>query len=430
MKKINIITLGCSKNIVDSERLAMQLQQGGYLLLHNSPQPARITIINTCGFINDAKEEAIDTILQCVQAKQRGEIEQLFVMGCLVQRYADALRKEIPEVDEYFGVNSFAAILQQLNAAQRDALHTQRLISTPQHYAYLKVAEGCNWHCGYCAIPLIRGKYVSTPLPDLLQEATSLAGQGVRELMLVAQDLTYYGLDLYHKRSIAPLVHSLSQIEGIEWLRLHYGYPTQFPRDLIDEMHDNPKVCKYLDIPFQHINDGVLQRMQRGHSQKDILNLIETLRRRCPDVALRTTLLVGYPNEDEAAFEELLRFVQDVRFERLGVFAYSEEDGTHAATHYADNVPAAEKQRRCDEVMRLQSRISAQLNEAKVGKTFRVIADRIEGKYTIARTQYDSPEVDGEVLIADTSLQAGAFYQVTITSANEFDLFGELRVEN
>ncbi|GHT72510.1 ribosomal protein S12 methylthiotransferase RimO [Bacteroidia bacterium] len=427
MKKINIITLGCSKNVVDSERMALQLKHNGYLVQHNSNESAHIVIINTCGFINDAKQEAIDTILQYAQAKQQGAVEQLFVVGCLSQRYADVLRTEIPEVDEYFGTNSIEQVLQKLNGACRSALLSERLTSTPQHYAYLKIAEGCNWHCSYCAIPLIRGKFVSTPLPQLLHEAEFLAQQGVKELILVAQDLTYYGLDIYQKRELARLLQSLSRIDGIQWLRLHYAYPSAFPLDVLDEMQHNPKICHYLDIPFQHISDNVLKKMRREHSQKDILALIADLRQRVPDLALRTTLLVGHPGEAENDFQELLQFVARTRFERLGVFAYSHEEGTYAASHFTDNIPENEKQRRLNEVMALQSKISNELNTDKIGSVCKVIIDRQEGDFFVARSQYDSPEVDGEILInAAIPLKIGDFYNVKITDSNEYDLFATL----
>ncbi|MDR2937819.1 MAG: 30S ribosomal protein S12 methylthiotransferase RimO [Prevotellaceae bacterium] len=428
-KKINVITLGCSKNVVDSEKLMAQLQHGGYTLLHDSDDSsARTIIINTCGFIGDAKEESINTILDFAEAKKRGEIDKLFVFGCLSERYKSELQAELgSEVDEFFGVNNIEDILRTLGVQHKNKLIGERLLSTPPHYAYLKVSEGCNWGCSYCAIPLIRGKHVSTPIEDLVAEAQLLAAKGVKEIMLIAQDLTYYGLDIYGKRRLADLLTELCKIDGIAWLRLHYAYPTQFPLDVLEVMRRNPKICKYLDIPFQHVNDNVLQQMRRGNTRQQSYELMRAIRTQIPDVALRTTLIVGHPGEDEAAFAELLDFVREVRFERLGVFTYSEEEGTYGAKHLKDEIPQEEKQRRADILMKLQAGISASLNQEKVGKTFRTIIDRKEGEYHIGRTEHDSPEVDGEVLIkSETPLTLGEFYSVKITSADEFDLYGEV----
>jgi ribosomal protein S12 methylthiotransferase len=428
-KKINVITLGCSKNLVDSEKLMAQLQYGGYTLLHDSNDTsARTVIINTCGFIADAKEESINTILEFAEAKKRGEIDKLFVIGCLSERYKSELEAELgEEVDEFFGVNSVEEILRTLGVQHKRSLVGERLLSTPLHYAYLKVAEGCNWSCSYCAIPLIRGKYASTPIENLAAEAELLAAKGVRELMLIAQDLTYYGLDIYGKRRLADLLTELSKVSGIEWLRLHYAYPVQFPMNVLEVMRSNPKICKYLDIPFQHVSDNVLNAMRRSHTRQQAYDLISALRKAVPDIALRTTLLVGHPGENEKAFAELLDFVREVKFERLGVFTYSEEEGTYGAQHLKDDIPHEEKQRRADELMKLQAEISASLNAAKVGKTFRTIVDRKEGEYYVGRTEYDSPEVDGEVLIkATVPLIAGEFYSVQVTAADEFDLYGEV----
>jgi len=426
-KKINVITLGCSKNLVDSEKLMAQLQYGGYTLLHDSDDAsARTVIINTCGFIGDAKEESINTILGFAEAKKRGEIDKLFVIGCLSERYKSELEAELgKDVDEFFGVNNVEDILRTLGVQHKSKLVGERLLSTPLHYAYLKVSEGCNWSCSYCAIPLIRGKYSSTPIEHLAAEAKLLAAKGVRELMLIAQDLTYYGLDIYEKRRLADLLTELSKVNGIEWLRLHYAYPAHFPMNVLDVMRSNPKVCKYLDIPFQHVSDCVLKAMRRGNSKRQTYDLISALRKAVPDIALRTTLLVGHPGEDEKAFAELLDFVREVKFERLGVFTYSEEEGTYGVQHLKDEIPHEEKRRRADVVMKLQAEISASLNQQKVGKTFRTIVDRKEGEYYVGRTEYDSPEVDGEVLIKTASpLTVGEFYSVKITATDEFDLYG------
>ena len=414
MKKINVITLGCSKNTVDSEHLMAQL--------------ARTVVINTCGFIGDAKKESIDTILSAVAAKQAGRIDNLFVIGCLSERYADELRTEIPEVDQYFGVRDWAGIAAALGAWHRTELETERLLTTPRHYAYLKISEGCNWKCGYCAIPLIRGPHVSVPMETLLEEARKLAARGVREIMVIAQDTTYYGIDLYGRRRLAELLTALCRIDGIEWIRLHYAYPTAFPDDVIDVMASEPKICKYLDIPFQHISDRMLTAMKRRHTKADALALIERLRERVPDLALRTTLLVGYPGETEDDFAQLLDFVREVRFERLGVFAYSEEEGTYSARELRDDVPEEEKQRRVDRIMRLQEGISLENNLARVGRTMHVIVDSRQGDYYVARSQYDSPEVDQEILIpaAAHQLRRGHFYDAHITAAEDYDLYGEV----
>jgi ribosomal protein S12 methylthiotransferase len=427
-KQINLITLGCSKNVVDSEKLMARLRRGGYTLLHDSEEAsAKIVIINTCGFITDAKEESVNTILSFAAAKRRGDIEKLFVFGCLSERYKNDLRKEIGEVDEFFGVNSMDDILTSIGVPHVPASAGERLLTTPAHYAYLKISEGCNRRCSYCAIPLIRGKHVSTPVEALVSEAKLLAGKGVKELMVVAQDTTFYGVDIYGERRLAALLDALSAVAGIGWIRLHYAYPAQFPDDVIDALRRNHKLCKYLDIPFQHVNDGVLKNMRRGVNRRQTYNLIEKLRERAPGVALRTTLLVGHPGEDEAAFAELMEFVREVKFERLGVFTYSEEEGTYGAKHLKDALPQAEKHQRANALMQLQAEISASLNHAKVGKTFRVMLDRKEGDYYVGRTEFDSPEVDGETLItSDKPLRSGCFYNVKITSADEFDLYGEI----
>ncbi len=427
-KKINVVTLGCSKNVVDSEKLMAQLQHGGYALLHDSDDTsARTVIINTCGFIGDAKEESINTILEFAEAKKRGEIDKLYVFGCLSERYKKELEVELgSEVDEFFGVSNVEDILRTLGVQHKSKLIGERLLSTPPHYAYLKISEGCNWGCSYCAIPLIRGKHISTPIEDLVSEAKLLAAKGVKELMLIAQDSTFYGIDIYGKRRLADLLTELSKVDGIEWLRLHYAYPTQFPIDVLDVMRSNPKVCKYLDIPFQHVNNTVLKNMRRGNTRQQTYDLIRAFREQVPGIALRTTLIVGHPGEDEAAFAELMDFVREAKFERLGAFTYSEEEGTYGAKHLKDEIPQEEKQRRADVLMRLQAEISGTLNQEKVGKTFRSIIDRKEGEYYVGRTEYDSPEVDGEVLITSAKpLALGEFYGVKISKVEEFDLYGE-----
>ena len=429
MKKINIITLGCSKNTVDSEHLAAQLAAMGYKIVFDSDRTdANVVVINTCGFIGDAKQESVDTILRAAALKERGKIEELFVIGCLSQRYADELRGELPEVDDFFGVNDWADIVERLGAKYRKEVETERELSTPSHYAYLKIAEGCNWMCGYCAIPLIRGRHRSVPIEDVVAEAEKLAEKGVRELMVIAQDTTYYGLDLYGKRRLAELLERLCRIDKIEWIRLHYAYPTEFPDDVIEVMAREKKICRYLDIPFQHISDNQLAAMKRRHTKADAYRLVEKLRAAIPDIALRTTLLVGYPGETEADFEELQQFVRDCRFDRLGVFAYSEEEGTYSATRLRDDVPEDVKQSRVDRIMRLQERISLQNNAHRVGQTMRVVIDRKEGDFYIGRSEYDSPEVDQEIVIDSGSkrLLRGRFYEVRITDAEDYDLYATL----
>ena len=400
MKKINVITLGCSKNTVDSEHLMARLAAAGYEVLFDSDRTdAKVVVINTCGFIGDAKQESIDMILRAAAAKQAGKIERLFVVGCLSERYADELRAEIPEVDEYFGARTWDGIVRALGASEDPALATERRLTTPKHYAYLKISEGCNWKCGYCAIPLIRGGHVSVPMEELEEEARKLAAQGVRELMVIAQDTTYYGIDLYGRRMLAELLRRLCRIDGIEWIRLHYAYPAGFPDEVIDVMASEAKICKYLDIPFQHISDAQLASMHRRHTKAEAMELIGRLRGAIPDLALRTTLLVGYPGETDADFEELLAFVREVRFERLGVFPYSEEEGTWSAENLRDDVPEEVKQRRAERIMALQNEISLDNNRRRVGRTERVIIDSRQGDWYVGRTQYDSPEVDQEILI-------------------------------
>ena len=429
MKKINVITLGCSKNTVDSEHLMARLAAAGYEVLFDSDRTdAKVVVINTCGFIGDAKQESIDMILRAAAAKQAGKIERLFVVGCLSERYADELRAEIPEVDDYFGARTWDGIVRALGASEDPALATERRLTTPKHYAYLKISEGCNWKCGYCPIPLIRGGHVSVPMEELEEEARKLAGQGVRELMVIAQDTTYYGIDLYGRRMLAELLRRLCRIDGIEWVRLHYAYPAGFPDEVIEAMASEPKICKYLDIPFQHISDAQLASMHRRHTKAEAMELIGRLRGAIPDLALRTTLLVGYPGEPEADFEELLAFVREVRFERLGVFPYSEEEGTWSAENLRDDIPETIKQQRAERVMALQNEISLENNRRRVGRTERVIIDSRQGDWYVGRTQYDSPEVDQEILIpaSERRLLRGHFYDVTVTSAADYDLYGEI----
>ena len=428
MKKINVITLGCSKNTVDSEHLMARLAAAGYEVLFDSDRTdAKVVVINTCGFIGDAKEESVNTILAFADAKTKGCIDHLFVMGCLAERYREELREEIPEVDEYFGVNDLRDIVKTVGGRYRDELTGERHLTTPGHYAYLKISEGCNWGCGYCAIPLIRGRHVSVPMEELLREAEMLAARGVRELIVIAQDTTYYGLDLYGERRLGELLRRLCRIDGLEWVRLHYAYPAQFPTDVIDALRDEPKMCKYLDIPFQHISDAQLSAMHRRHTKAEAYALVEKLRGAIPDLALRTTLLVGYPGETEADFTELEQFVRDVRFERLGVFAYSEEEGTYSARELADNVPEVVKQQRVERIMTLQNDIARENNLRRVGRTERVLIDSRQGDYYVGRTQYDSPEVDQEILIpaAERRLLRGHFYEIRIDGAADYDLYGK-----
>ena len=426
MKKINVITLGCAKNRVDSEHLSAQLAAAGYQIVFDSDRTdAKVVVINTCGFIGDAKQESIDTILRAVAAKQAGRIEEVFVIGCLSERYADDLRTEIPEVDRYFGVRDWEGIVRTLGAEYSDDRRTERTLSTPKHYAYLKISEGCNWRCGYCAIPLIRGKHISVPFEDILTEARRLAASGVKELMVIAQDTTYYGIDLYGRRRLAELLEALCRIDGIEWIRLHYAYPTDFPDDVIEVMAHEPKICKYLDIPLQHISDNQLSLMHRRHTKAEAYDLLARLRKAIPDIAIRTTLLVGYPNESAEDFEELKQFVREMRFDRLGVFPYSEEEGTFSANNLEDNVPQRVKEYRAEEIMRIQNEISLENNRRRIGRTERVIIDSRSGDYYIGRSQYDSPEVDQEILVEATGrrLLRGHFYDVRITAAEDYDLY-------
>ena len=420
---VNIITLGCSKNLYDSETLAGQLEKQGREVSHEGH--GNIVVVNTCGFIGDAKEQSVNAILEQVERKRRGEIDRLYVSGCLSQRYMDELRGELPEVDGFYGVNDMKAILAVLGADYKKELAGERLLSTPRHYAYLKISEGCDRACSYCAIPLIRGKHISRPVEELIEEARILASKGVKELILIAQDLTYYGMDLYGRRRLSDLVRGIAEVDGIEWIRLHYAYPNGFPEDVLEVMASEPKVCKYLDIPLQHISDRILKSMKRGSTKEQINALLDKLREKVPGVALRTTLIVGYPGETPEEFEELKAWVQEQRFDRMGCFAYSEEEGTSAA-QLEDDVPDEEKQRRIEELMEVQREISLQKNEEKVGKTLRVLIDTEQPDVYIGRTEYDSPEVDNDVFIDREKYRVptGGFVKVEVTSAGVYDLFG------
>ncbi len=425
-----MVTLGCSKNVVDSEYLMKQLEVDGWAIdFDSNDSTARVVVINTCGFIADAKQESIDTILSFVEAKKRGQIDKVFVMGCLSQRYQQELTAEIPEVDAFFGVSHLPNILQSLNANLNTSCYNQRYITTPSHYAYLKISEGCSWGCSYCAIPLIRGKHISKPIPDLIEEANFLVNQGVKEIMLIAQDSTFYGVDIYGERKLPELIQELSKIEGLQWIRIHYTYPTNFPLELLNVMRENPKVCKYIDIPFQHVSTSVLKAMRRGIIKEQTLELIKNLREQVPGIAIRTTLLVGHPGETDEDFAELLEFVRQTKFDRLGVFAYSEEEGTHSAS-LTDDVPDEVKQFRVEQIMELQQEISLTNNKLRVGKSFKVIIDREEDDYYVGRTEFDSPEVDQEVLISKENLnktfKPGDFTSCKIIDATDYDLYGEM----
>ena len=420
--KINMITLGCSKNLYDSEIIMGQLKANGKDVAHE--EEGNIVVINTCGFIDNAKEESINTILEYAEAKAEGRIDKLFVTGCLSERYKDDLEKEIPDVDQYFGTRDLPLLLKALGADYKHELIGERLITTPRHYAYLKISEGCDRTCSFCAIPLIRGKHISTPIEQLVQEAQKLAKNGTRELILIAQDLTFYGLDIYKERKLGALLQELVKVEGIEWIRLHYAYPTGFPEDVLELMKTEPKICNYLDIPLQHISDTILKSMKRGTSFEKTNRLLTQFREKVPDMAIRTTLIVGYPGETEEDFNTLKQWVKDQRFDRLGCFTYSHEENTDAH-QYVDDVPEELKKARAAEIMAIQGEISKELNQAKIGKTFKVIFDRKEGDYFIGRTEHDSPDVDNEVLVhAETYIRIGDFYDVQIVDAEEFDLFG------
>ena len=421
---INVVTLGCSKNVYDSEVLMGQLKAGGKNVVHE--QEGNIVVINTCGFINNAKEESINTILEYVQQKEAGLIDKVFVMGCLSERYKPDLEKEIPDVDQYFGTSELPALLKVLGADYKHELIGERLTTTPKNYAYLKISEGCDRPCSFCAIPLMRGAHISTPIEALVTEAEKLAAKGVKELILIAQDITYYGLDLYKKRALADLLRALVQVEGIEWIRIHYAFPTGFPMDVIEVMKEEPKICNYLDIPLQHISDPILASMKRGTTQEKTTKLLKKFRDAMPEMAIRTTLIVGYPGETQADFEALKSFVKEMRFDRLGCFTYSHEENT-TAYELKDDVPEEVKLARANEIMEIQSQISWELNQEKVGKTFRCLIDRKEGNYFVGRTEYDSPDVDNEVLIDAKKhyVKIGDFVEVKIIDATDYDLYGE-----
>jgi len=426
-KTIDIISLGCSKNLVDSETLMGLMEANGYTCTHDSDDPqGDIVVVNTCGFINDAKEESINTILEFAQAKTEGRIKKLFVMGCLSERYLADLEKEIPEVDGWYGKFNYRQLLKDLEGEQFVACEGHRHITTPRHYAYIKISEGCDRHCAYCAIPLITGKHQSRPMTEILDEVRYLVSQGTKEFNVIAQELTYYGVDIDGRQHIAELIDQMADIEGVEWIRLHYAYPTHFPWDLIPVMRKHENVCNYLDIALQHISDHMLTRMKRHVTKQETYDLVERLRSELPDIHLRTTLMVGFPGETQEDFDELVAFTKWARFERMGAFAYSEEEGTYSAQHYEDDVPEDVKQQRLDKLMRVQQRISEEIEAEKVDSIQRVIIDRREGDYYIGRTQYCSPEVDPEVLIpvADRELKIGNFYDVLITDSEEFDIYG------
>lgn len=425
--KVNVITLGCSKNLVDSENIITQLEANDYEVAHDSEDEANVIIINTCGFIDLAKEESINTIIQYATLKSQGEIDKLYVTGCLSQRYKDNLEKEIPEVDAFFGTLEMPALLAKLNADYRYDLIGERSITTPQHYAFVKIAEGCNRTCSFCAIPLMRGKHISRPMESLIKEARHFASMGVRELILISQELTYYGLDLYKKRALAELLDSLCEVEGIEWIRLHYTYPSKFPREILEVMARQPKICNYLDIPLQHASDGVLERMKRQTTCQEQRELIEYARATVPNLAVRTTFIVGFPGETEEEFQELCDFVEEMQFDRVGVFQYSHEEDT-TGYKLEDSVSPDEKTDRANQIMEIQQSISLQHNHNKIGQTLKVLFDRKEGEYFVGRTEYDSPDVDNEVLVnaKDNYVRIGDFAMIEITDAEDYDLYGRV----
>ena len=426
---IDIITLGCSKNLVDSEKLMRQLEANGYKVTHDSPRPqGEIAVINTCGFIGDAKEESINMILEFCEAKEEGRIKKLYVMGCLSERYLKELEVEIPQVDKFYGKFNWNELLADLGKAYQPEIAIERTLTTPNHYAYLKISEGCDRSCAYCAIPIITGKHVSRPMEEIIKEVELLVSEGVKEFQIIAQELTYYGVDLYKSQKLPELIERIAQVPGVEWIRLHYAYPTHFPEDLFRVMRENANVCKYMDIALQHVSDNMLTKMRRHVSKAETYALIDKFRKEVPGIHLRTTLMVGFPGETEEDFNELKEFVQKARFDRMGAFAYSEEEGTYAAEAYEDSIPSEVKQARLDELMSIQQGISAELSAAKVGQEMRVIIDRKEGEYYIGRTQFDSPEVDPEVLIKSEGkrLFTGHFYNVLITDADDFDLYAKI----
>ncbi|GAA4269746.1 30S ribosomal protein S12 methylthiotransferase RimO [Hyunsoonleella aestuarii] len=423
--RINVVTLGCSKNVYDSEVLMGQLKASGKDVVHE--EEGNIVVINTCGFINNAKEESVNTILEFMQKKEAGDVDKVFVTGCLSERYKPDLQKEIPNVDQYFGTTELPGLLKALGADYKHELIGERLTTTPKNYAYLKIAEGCDRPCSFCAIPIMRGKHRSTPIEELVTEAEKLASNGVKELVLIAQDLTYYGLDLYKKRNLAELLEALVKVDGIEWIRLHYAFPTGFPMDVLDVMNREPKICNYLDIPLQHISDSILKSMRRGTTKEKTTKLLKEFREKVPNITIRTTLIVGYPGETEEDFQELKQWVEEMRFERLGCFTYSHEENTHAY-NLKDDVPEDVKIDRANQIMEIQSQISWELNQQKIGHTYKVVIDRKEGNYFVGRTEFDSPDVDNEVLIdaTKTYLKTGEFATVKITEAEDFDLYAEV----
>ena len=425
--KINVITLGCSKNVYDSEILMGQLKANKLQVEHESETKANIVVVNTCGFIENAKEESVNTILEQIRRKEDGEIEKLFVTGCLSERYKPDLEKEMPNVDEFFGTKDLPKLLKALGADYKHELVGERLVTTPSHYAYLKISEGCDRKCSFCAIPLMRGGHKTTSIEDLIIETEKLAAKGVKELILIAQDLTYYGLDLYKERKLAELMTKLSEVEGIEWIRIHYAFPTAFPEDVLEVIRTNPKICTYMDIPLQHVSDNLLESMRRGTTMEKTKNLIKKFRKDVPGINIRTSLIVGYPGETEQDFQELLDFVQESKFDRLGVFTYSHEENTHAFT-LEDDVPQEVKHQRAEEVMDLQSSISYELNQKRIGKIYKVLFDRKEGDYFIGRTEFDSPDVDNEVIVyaKDYYVRLGDFANIKITKADHYDLYGEV----
>lgn len=426
---IDIITLGCSKNLVDSEKLMRQLEANGYKVTHDAEKPhGEIAVINTCGFIGDAKEESINMILEFCQAKEEGKLKKLYVMGCLSERYLNELKVEIPQVDKFYGKFNWNELLDDLGKVYHSEYAIERHLTTPKHYAYLKISEGCDRKCSYCAIPIITGRHVSRPMEEILDEVRLLVSEGVKEFQVIAQELTYYGVDIYKKQMLPELIDKMAKIPGVEWIRLHYAYPAKFPRDLFRVMRENDNVCKYMDIALQHISDNMLSRMRRHVTKEETYKLIDEFRREVPGIHLRTTLMVGHPGETEEDFEQLKEFVKIAKFDRMGAFAYSEEEGTYSAENYDDDVPQEVKQKRLDELMAIQQEISAELSHKKIGKTFKVIIDRKEGDYYVGRTEFDSPEVDPEVLIKyeGKKLHEGNFYNVVIEDADDFDLYGRV----
>ena len=423
---IDVITLGCSKNLVDSEKLMRQLEANGYKVTHDAEVPnGEIAVINTCGFIGDAKEESINMILEFCQAKEEGKLKKLYVMGCLSERYLKELGEEIPQVDKFYGKFNWDELLADLGKAYHPELNLERKLTTPSHYAYLKISEGCDRHCSYCAIPIITGHHVSRPMEEIVEEVRMLVARGVKEFQVIAQELTYYGLDLYHKQMLPELVERISDVPGVEWIRLHYAYPANFPEDLFRVMRERENVCKYMDIALQHISDRMLQMMHRHVDKQQTYELLARFRSEVPGIHLRTTLMVGHPGETEEDFAELLDFVREAKFDRMGAFAYSEEEGTYSAVHYKDEIPAEVKQARLDKLMALQQKISAELTARKIGQAFKVVIDRIEGDYYVGRTEFDSPEVDPEVLVpvSDGDLKIGSFYWMKVTDTDDFDLY-------